>query len=75
MKEKLIMFGLGAAFSMILGCFSFVMALENEVIILQANFENRMGHLEKQQERCVQKDIYQVDKMLMNSRIERCSVK
>lgn len=63
MREKLIIFALGAAWTAGLGVFGFVMAINNNIITLNS----RVEYLEKQQDSFVQKDVFELEKMLLRS--------
>lgn len=67
MKEKLIMFGLSAAWAAGVAVFVFVMALKYNQISMQAD----INFLMKDSENSVKKDVYETDKLLTIERMRK----
>ena len=66
MKEKLIMFALGAAWTAGIGTFGFIMTIKYTQIVMQKEVE----YLTKDMINFVEKDVYEVDKMLLIERLK-----
>lgn len=67
MKEKLIMWGLACAWAAGTGVVSYILTLNNDIIALNSE----ITYLQKSVEQCVQRDIYEVDKLLMIERLRK----
>lgn len=61
------MFAIGAAWAAGCAVVTFVLALNNKVIII----DTHLSFIEKQVSDCVKQDVYQVDKMLLQERLKR----
>ena len=61
------MFAIGAAWAAGCAVFTFVLALNNRIIIIETN----LPFLEKQIDLCVKNDIYQIDKLLIQEKFIR----
>ena len=67
MKEKLIMFAIGAAWAAGCAVATFVLSLNNQIIVMRSD----VTFQQKQIDGCVPDNVYQVDKQLMIERMRR----
>lgn len=67
MKENLVIFALGVAWAALTAVFTFALALDKRVIIIETNFP----FMERQIANCVKNDIYQIEKMHMLDKLPK----
>jgi hypothetical protein len=67
MKDKIIIWALGAAWGAGVGIAGYVMNLSDRILTLEAN----QKFIDKQISDCIKNDVFQVEKMLLMEKINR----
>lgn len=73
------MFAIGAAWALLGYTFSYVTTMHDEQLVMKTNvdrilpdLEKQIKHIEKLYEHCVKNDLYQLDKMYTQEKLNFC---